>query len=627
VINGITDLKNAVKQAEMTSARKKECPMCTFESKFMICGECGLDNGYLEKVGQTGHIRIKIGNTLEESMANFNRAKENGSQCANCLLDVNDGECCNHMPKLEFFVLENEFNCLSNLAASIKQQEDCLQADVLVDLLVNLRGKMGNMIARFEKRMSNVDKMSLTEQKNINASCKRFAEQIRFVEERYLAVVQNLRNLASLGLDNNQVEMEIDQKALDEHPSTQDIIATTMQKIRAERVVKSRKEAMEAGAKSQREGMKKFAAQTQEGASTSRPRIVPAAVAQPAPAPVVPGNMPNPRHTAEHIAPIPEVRPNANAQAAQNAGIAAGNLPQQAIRFNFERYKSYNANDKILIADRKQNKPTDRMLVGNFDVEARNYVNIGVLRTNNRANFALARRLGELFIIGGMHGGNWLALVEVYDRERNYRREVARLITARTRCAALVYNNRLYVAGGYSGTYMRSVEVWDFEGAWREARPLRYARADAVLIEFGGKMFAMGGYNGKEYEERIEVYDEVNNQWSDYGYMRGSRAGFAATVFNTALGDRRIYIAGGWASSNDTLKTAKSFNPVSKEWREEPSMILKKKYTTLVTIKVNGNDDHILALRGNSENWDVVIYNEKFEPNAQGRHRQWRYIE
>ena len=51
----------------------------------------------------------------------------------------------------------------------------------------------------------------------------------------------------------------------------------------------------------------------------------------------------------------------------------------------------------------------------------------------------------------------------------------------------------------------------------------------------------MGGYNGKEYEERIEIYDEVNDQWLDYGYMRGGRAGFAATVF-----EKRIYIAGGW---------------------------------------------------------------------------------
>ena len=66
---------------------------------------------------------------------------------------------------------------------------------------------------------------------------------------------------------------------------------------------------------------------------------------------------------------------------------------------------------------------------------------------------------------------------------------MARLITARTRCSALVYNNKLYVAGGYSGVYMRSVEVWDFTGSWKETKPLNYARADAVLIEFGGKMF------------------------------------------------------------------------------------------------------------------------------------------
>ena len=72
---------------------------------------------------------------------------------------------------------------------------------------------------------------------------------------------------------------------------------------------------------------------------------------------------------------------------------------------------------------------------------------------------------------------------------------MVRLITARTRCSALVYNNKLYVAGGRSesGSYMQSVEVWDFTGSWKEIKPLNHPRADAVLIEFGGKMFGKKG--------------------------------------------------------------------------------------------------------------------------------------
>ena len=47
------------------------------------------------------------------------------------------------------------------------------------------------------------------------------------------------------------------------------------------------------------------------------------------------------------------------------------------------------------------------------------------------------------------------------------------------------------------------------------------------------------------------------------------------------------------------MKTMKSFHPESKEWREEPSMNLPRKYLTLATIqKEKGKDDHILALRG-----------------------------
>ena len=64
------------------------------------------------------------------------------------------------------------------------------------------------------------------------------------------------------------------------------------------------------------------------------------------------------------------------------------------------------------------------------------------------------------------------------------------LNTARACCSALVHNNKLYVAGGFSqGTYMRKVEVWDFTNkGWEEINSLNYERADAVLIEFEGKM-------------------------------------------------------------------------------------------------------------------------------------------
>ena len=65
------------------------------------------------------------------------------------------------------------------------------------------------------------------------------------------------------------------------------------------------------------------------------------------------------------------------------------------------------------------------------------------------------------------------------------------LNTARACCSALVHNNKLYVAGGVSegDVYTGSVERWDFlTGNWEQVQQLKHARANAVLIEYEGKM-------------------------------------------------------------------------------------------------------------------------------------------
>ena len=76
---------------------------------------------------------------------------------------------------------------------------------------------------------------------------------------------------------------------------------------------------------------------------------------------------------------------------------------------------------------------------------------------------------------------------------KSFEFQMPSLTTARSCCSALVYNDKLYVAGGYSGVYVQSVEVWDFTGSWKKIKPLNHPRADAVLIEFGGKMFGKKG--------------------------------------------------------------------------------------------------------------------------------------
>jgi len=539
-----------------------ECPTChSPNQKLRVCEQCGTGKLYLETEETLGkHVRVKIvENDPLTSKEHLASAKAD-ARCASCILD--DETHVGHKT-IELALLEEEFNFILMQRENSELHKESIKlistnVEKLIDLIQNDNQRVLRGFAQFGPR----------ETKQLQAYIQQSFNKYKMISKEFEALKRALSNITQyLGGEELSVPMDIDTRPSSVSPAQVAEVSQGQGETAADKLG----------------NVSSFTSASKSTISAST-QIA---------------------NTTSFISQVGEGMEIDPAQPSTSAGP-----PPPPIQFDFKK-DHLTFDTKIVIADRKQNKPTDPLLVGVFDIDAESYKTIGKLQTM-RANYALARKDSLLFIVGGMHGGNWLALVEVYDRERNYRREVARLITARTRCAALVYNNKLYVAGGYSGVYMRSVEVWDFTGSWKETKPLNYARADAVLVEFGGKMFALGGYNGKEYEERIEVYDEVNNQWSDYGYMRGSRAGFAATVF-----EKRIYIAGGWSSSNNTLKTMKSFHPESKEWREEPSMNLPRKYLTLATIQKEGKDDHILALRGNAENWDLVQMNEKFEPHAQ----------
>jgi len=137
-------------------------------------------------------------------------------------------------------------------------------------------------------------------------------------------------------------------------------------------------------------------------------------------------------------------------------------------------------------------------------------------------------------------------------------------------CAVLEYNGKLYIAGGiHRDKYLSVVNEWDFEGEIKKSSDLNHPRASFVLIEIGGKMVAMGGYDGCRYVEEIEVFDEHTGTWTDYDFMRGGRAGMSATVVG-----KKVYIGG--VCDGDYVHTfrdvMRSWSPKYRRWSAEIPM-------------------------------------------------------
>ncbi|PAV58488.1 hypothetical protein WR25_17095 [Diploscapter pachys] len=433
-----------------------ECPTChSPNQKLRVCEQCGTTKLYLETLGK--HVRIKIvENDPLTSKENLARAKSD-ARCASCILD--DETHVGHKT-IELTILEEEFNFI------LMQRENSELHKESIKLISTNIERLPDLIQNDNQRvLQGFTQFGPRETKQLQAYIQQSFNKYKMISKEFESLKRSLSNITQyLGGEEVSVPMDIDTKPSLAVPKQEQPYAaqvshshTISDPTSPPSLIQSTQSAGKLG------NVSSFTSASKSTISAST-------------------QIANTSSSTSFISQLGEGMEIDPAQPSTSAGP-----PPAPIQFDFKK-EHMTFDTKIVIADRKQNKPTDPLLVGVFDIDAESYKTIGKLQTM-RANYALARKDSLLFIVGGMHGGNWLALVEVYDRERNYRREVARLITARTRCSALVYNNKLYVAGGYSGVYMRSVEVWDFTGSWKETKPLNYARADAVLIEFGGKMF------------------------------------------------------------------------------------------------------------------------------------------
>jgi len=198
--------------------------------------------------------------------------------------------------------------------------------------------------------------------------------------------------------------------------------------------------------------------------------------------------------------------------------------------------------DEIPIVYREKLLENAPMEIGVVSVSSNKYRKLFDVKLSS-VFFGEAKTKTKIYIVGGVLGGRPLSCVEEYDCERNEMHALPPLISARGHCAAVISGDRLYVAGGVTSTsnYSNTVEYYDFTAkSWFNAPPLNKARADFVLVEFCGNVFAIGGKCNNEGVLEIEVFNKDANCWAYYGSLQRERAAFSATVLYST-----IYIAGG----------------------------------------------------------------------------------
>jgi N-acetylneuraminic acid mutarotase len=188
-----------------------------------------------------------------------------------------------------------------------------------------------------------------------------------------------------------------------------------------------------------------------------------------------------------------------------------------------------------------------------------------------RHHVGIASLGGYLYVVGGYSQSLfsvWEPVVTVYryDPATTRWEDLAPMPTARGGLGATTLNGRLYAIGGYNGKENpTAVEVFDPKtNSWTTGAPLPTPRDHLAVISDGSRIYAIGGRKKGNYNQNlaaVEEYDPMTDQWRSRADLPTARSGITAGVL-----EGRIYVLGG-ESGSGTFSNNEAYNPKRDQWQ------------------------------------------------------------
>lgn len=189
-----------------------------------------------------------------------------------------------------------------------------------------------------------------------------------------------------------------------------------------------------------------------------------------------------------------------------------------------------------------------------------------------RRALAAAELAGRIYIAGGWNGdATQLALVESVDPLSLRLRLEAPLALARSQHGLVALGERLWVVAGWSAErgLVPELESWaPGESAWRVESRLPTPRREPGVAVFGRHVVVAGGFDGASdmdldgYSAAVEAYDVTTGQWRVLPSLRIPRRGLALV---NAGG--RLYAIGGYNAHDGFVNAVERYEPDAGAWR------------------------------------------------------------
>eukprot|EP01065_Artemidia_motanka_P048479 TRINITY_DN7814_c0_g4_i1.p1 TRINITY_DN7814_c0_g4~~TRINITY_DN7814_c0_g4_i1.p1 ORF type:complete len:472 (+),score=104.43 TRINITY_DN7814_c0_g4_i1:78-1493(+) len=212
-----------------------------------------------------------------------------------------------------------------------------------------------------------------------------------------------------------------------------------------------------------------------------------------------------------------------------------------------------------------------------------------------RSKAATAQAGSCVYIMGGYNGNAPLRSVEKFDMKTEAWSHSPAMRELRGAPAAAELGGCIYVFGGWKGnimngphTALNTAEKFNpADGTWTPIAPMRYARSTPSAVVLYGHIYVLGGYNGDETSNQgvsearltsVERYDPKSNTWTEVSSMRCGRSGEAAVAV-----DGRIFVVGGW-DGQEHFNLVEVYSPVTDRWVLSANLRLKRRDPAAITL-------------------------------------------
>jgi len=211
---------------------------------------------------------------------------------------------------------------------------------------------------------------------------------------------------------------------------------------------------------------------------------------------------------------------------------------------------------------------------------------------------------GKIYLIGGFDG-SYLTNTDEFDPGTQTWNSKAAMPTPRNGMAIAVVNNMIYVIGGYNGTEVNVTEVYDPQNdSWTTKAPMPTARELTGFGAVGNKIYVIGGSANSVTLSANEEYDTALDSWTVKAPLPTPRYGIGSDVYSG-----KIFLIGGRNAGGAHFGTNEAYDPSNDSWQTFASMPTPRQSlsATLVGSKiycVGGKDASTYV--GANEAYDVI---------------------